>query len=163
MTAPTWDTLHMGAPTLLGGGSFAVDEPSAVFEQRTSFWRPRPDPAAFAILSAIVAECRRAGYQTTDVRRGKPDDVRCRCILSGGGYIEVILIAERDSGPARPFLLIAWAFSKPSRANGERSRVWQELYSVIDAVIQKRFGGQPLIPLSPSEIDARCAVTQDIG
>jgi len=150
----------MGAPTLLGGGSFAFDERSAAFEQRSSFWRRQPDPAAFAILSEIVAEFRRVGYQTANVRRGKPDDVRCRCILSDGGYIEVILIAERGSGPARPFLLMAWDFSKtPSRANEEPSRVWQELYSIIDAVIQTRLDGQPLTRLSPSEIDARCAAT----
>jgi len=150
----------MGAPTLLGGGSFAADERLAVFEPRSGSWRRQPDPAAFAILSEIVVEFRRAGYPTAKVRRGKPDDVRCRCILSDGGYIEVILIAERRSGTARPFLLMAWDFSKtPSRANEEPSRVWRELYSIIDAVIQTRFDGQSLTRLSPDEIDARCAAT----
>jgi hypothetical protein len=154
----------MGAPTLLNGGSFSVDERSAVFEQRSLLWRPRPDPAAFAILSVAAAEFRRAGYQTAKVRRGKPDDVRCRCSLSDGGYIEVILIAESGSRPVRPFLLMAWDFSKtPSRTNEEPSRLWQELYSIIDAVIQKRFDGQPITRLSPSEIDARCRATQDIA
>jgi hypothetical protein len=96
----TWDTLHMGAPTLLGRGSFEVNERSGVFGQDSSFWRPRPDPAAFAILSLVVAEFRRAGYPTANVKRGNPDDVRCRCSLSDGGYIEVILIVETGSEPA---------------------------------------------------------------
>jgi len=151
-------------PTLLGGGLFEVDEQSAVFGQDSSFGRPRPDPAAFAILSVVVAEFRRAGYSTANVRRGKPDDARCRCSLSDGGYIEVILVAERGSEPTRPFLLMAWSFSKnPGRANPEPSRVWQELYVIIDTVIQKRFDGRRIIPLIPSEIDARCAAAQNIG
>jgi hypothetical protein len=140
---------------LLGGGSFTVDARSADFEQHSSFWRPSPDPAAFAILSVLAAEFRRAGYPTATVRRGTPNDVRCRCGLSGGDYIEVILVAERDSEPSRPFLMMAWSFSK-ALANPEPSRVWQELYSIADAVIQKQFEGALLTPLSPSEIDARC-------
>jgi hypothetical protein len=146
----------MGAPTFLGGGAFAVDE-SSVVQQRPGFWQRRTDPAAFAILSVIVTEFRRAGYQTSKVRRGKPDDVRCRCTLSDGGYIEVILVAGSGSGTLRSFWFMAWKFSKtPRPTNEEPSRVWKGLYATIDAVIQKRFDGQPITPLGPSEIDARC-------
>lgn len=151
----------MGAPTLLGGGSFTVDEHSAVFEQDSSFWRPRHDPAAFAILSSLVGEFRRAGYPTADVRRGNRNDVLCRCSMSDGGYIEVILVPEKVAEPARPFLLVAWSFSNKTSRDREPSRVWPELYLIADALIQKRFGGRPITPLSPDEIDARGE--QDIG
>ena len=152
----------MGAPTLLGGGAFAVDERSAVVRQRPGFWQRQPDPAAFAILSEIVTEFRLAGYQASKVRRGKSDDVRCRCTLSDGGYIEMILIAEGGSGSLQSFWFMAWDFSKtPGPTNEEPLRVWQGLYAIIDTVIQKRFGGQPITPLSPSEIDARCGAAQD--
>ena len=141
-----------------GGGAFAVDERLALVQQRPGFWQQRPDPAAFAILSVFVAEFRSAGYKTSRVRRGKPDDVRCRRTFSGGGYIEVILIAESSPGTLRSFWFMAWEFSKtPSPTNEEPFRVSQELYAIIDAVIQKRFGGQPIAPLGPREIDSRSA------
>lgn len=88
----------MGAPTLLGAGTFEVDERSIVpVIQRPSFWRRRPSPAAFAILSAVVPELQRAGYETTKVKRGRADDVRCKCTL-GSAHAELILIAERARG-----------------------------------------------------------------
>ena len=147
-----------------GGGAFAVDERLALVQQRPGFWQQRPDPAAFAILSVFVAEFRSAGYKTSRVRRGKPDDVRCRCTLSDGGYIEMILIAEGGSGSLQSFWFMAWDFSKtPSSTNEEPLRVWQGLYAIIDTVIQKRFGGQPITSLSPTDIDARCGATQDIN
>jgi len=145
----------MGAPILLGGGSFTVDDCATIFvEPGSNLFRPRPDPAAFTILSAVNSELRCAGYQMANVRRGKPGDVRCRCNLSDAGYVEVILVAEKTSGPLRSFLLMAWDFSKlSSPANG--SQVWEALCSVADDVIQKRFHGSPLIRLNPSEIDFR--------
>jgi len=94
----------MGAPTLLGGGTFEVDERSIVLEEEgSSVWGRRPNPAAIAILSAVVPELQRAGYETTNARRGKPNDVRCRCRVRGG-YVELILVAENGSGATRPFL-----------------------------------------------------------
>jgi len=156
----------MGAPTLLGGGTFEVDERSIVpVAQRPSLWRRRPSPAAFAILSAVLPELQRAGYETTQARRGKADDVRCRCNL-GSDRVELILIAEKGSGTARPFFLMAWDLSQVQvlgqSLTERQERVWQQLSSTTDGVIQKRFGGTPLTRLSPSDIDARFAARRDV-
>jgi hypothetical protein len=102
----------MGAPTLLGGGTFEIDEASIVpREERFGIWRRHRDAAAFAILSEIVLELQGSGIESTKVRRGKPDDVRCKCTL-GSAHAEVILVAEKGSGTTRPFFLMAWDFSE---------------------------------------------------
>jgi hypothetical protein len=102
----------MGVPTLLGGGTFEVDERSIVPAiQRPRVWRRSPNPAAFAILSGVVLELQRAGYATRKPRRGKQDDLRCRCSLDST-CVELILVAERGAGTTRPFFLMAWDLSK---------------------------------------------------
>jgi len=146
----------MGAPTLLGGGTFEVDERSIV-PAELSIWRRRPNPAALAILSAVVPELQRAGYETTKPRRGKPDDVRCRCSLDST-CLELILVAERGAGTSLPFFLMAWDLSEAQvlgRALTERqAHAWQQLSSIMDGAI-KQFDPTALTWLSPREVDAR--------
>jgi hypothetical protein len=156
----------MGPPTLLGGGTFEIDEGSIVpLEGRSRIWRRHRDAAAFAILSAIVLELQGSGFESTKVRRGKPDDVRCKCTL-GSAHVDLILVAEKGSGTTRPFFLMAWDFSQAmvlgKPLTEEQSRVWQQLCSTTDDVIQKRFSGTPLTRLSPSDIDARFAARRDV-
>ncbi len=152
----------MGAPSLLGGATFEVDERSIVpVEECASFWRRHPNPAAFAILSAVVPELRRAGYETTEARRGKPDDVRCQCTVRSG-YIELILVAEEGSRSTLRFFLMAWAFCRV-QVTEERARAWQQVSTITGGVIRNRFGGTSLAWLSPREVDARFAAKPDVG
>jgi hypothetical protein len=145
------------APLLMSGCSFAVDDTSLIFEQRFKMGERRPDQGAYTILSALVEQLRARGYQTTDVKRGKPDDVRCRCSLPDGKYIEVMLVAKNRSKPARQFVLMAFDWSRvQTRAQlgaDTEPRVWQVLLSVVDEIVQKRFSGTLPIRLSPDEVD----------
>jgi hypothetical protein len=155
----------MGAPTLLGGATFEVDERSIVpVEERASFWRRHPNPGAFAILSAVVPELRRAGYKTMEVRRGKPDDVRCRCTV-GSHDVELILVAEEGSGTTRPFFLMAWLSVVQVLGQSlteEQARGWQQVSAITGRVIRDRFGGTSVSWLSPSDVDARFASRRDV-
>jgi hypothetical protein len=156
----------MGAPTLLGGATFEVDERSLVpVDERASFWRRHPNPGAFAILSAVVPELRRAGYKTTEVRRGKPDDVRCRCTV-GSRDVDLILVAEESSGTSRPFFLMAYDVSAAQvlghSLTEEQVGVWQQLSAITDGVIRDRFGVTSVSWLSPSEIDSRFAARREV-
>jgi len=147
------------APALLSGASFEIDERSVAVKPGPSIWKRRPEPVAHAILSAVVDRLRLANYRATEVKRGKPDDVRCRCSLPDGQYVEAILVAEKCAGPTRVFLLMAFDFSRAqSRIETDASAeplVWQQLLIFADEEVQKRFNGAPLTRLSPDEVDAR--------
>jgi len=87
-----------------------------------------------------------------------PDDVRCSCTL-GSAHTELILVAEKGSGTTRPFLLLAFGFSDVTE---DQARVWRQLSSTTDGVIQKRFGGTPLVRLSKSDVVARVAARREV-
>jgi hypothetical protein len=75
---------------------------------------------------------------------------------------EAILVAEKCSGPKRSFLLMAWDWSKAQSSAdippSAEPRVWQDLWSFADEVVQERFNGAPLVRLDPREVNARLCV-----
>ena len=155
----------MGAPTLLGGATFEIEERSiALVEERASLWRRHPNPGAFAILSAVVPELRRAGYNATEVGRGKPDDVRCRCTV-GSHDVDLILVAEEDSGTSRPFFLMAYDLSAAQvlghSLTEEQVGLWQQLSVITGRAIQGSFWRNISVLAQPKRY--RCQIRGEKG
>ena len=108
------------------------------------------------LLSKLTSELRRAGHLTTKVRRGKPDDVRCRCDRYDS-RIELILVI----GTAPRFLLLAFDFSKTSgiAAPSNANETWNEMYGIVDATLgQREFDGTQIHRLTAAEANAHCMV-----
>jgi hypothetical protein len=140
------------APELLGGARFVLEDDRGITAlQSAGMLHDGSDPGSI-ILSALIAELRRAGYRAKDAKRGNPDDVRSRCEL-GTSSIELILVTETPDENVRRFLLLAFDFSRivGAAAHAEANKVWDGLYTVVDSVVRTQFAAKSLV-LTPAEV-----------
>ena len=146
----------MGAPILLGGAVFGINRSFPIDMQRSGVWMRKPDPEAYAVLAEMVALLGEHGHKITKPHRGKPDDVRCRCLLKDR-YIEVILSVEPRAGSPLSFGLDAWGDTKvhSGAARRELEETWQRQATVINEVIRSRFAAESVAWLSPKEVNER--------
>ena len=147
----------MGSPILLGGAHCQIS-PGALesVHHRIGVLGRKPDPGAYTVLTEVSVELRQHGYEPTEPRRGKADDVRIRCVR-GDRYIEVIVVAEPHSGAALDFGIEAWGYTKihNNEAYRELAEDWERLASVVEVGLRNRFAAEPVTRLSAKEVDAR--------
>jgi hypothetical protein len=133
------------APKLLGGAAFAIPDVSDGAD------------AGAVLLTQIAATLGQAGDTTKKIKRGRPDDVRCRCDR-GHCRIELILVTQPAAASGCPSLLLAFDFSKSigPAAHCEASRTWDEMYGIIDTMLINRFNGGRVNRLTATEAAAHC-------
>ena len=140
----------MGAPILLGGLEFRV--------LPDSLGSIRAEARGIAILTEISVTLRAGGYQPTKPKRGKPDDVRLRC-LHRLGYLDLILIIAEATDQGSTFRMESWGFTKHHNnpVYEEFRAVWKNMAQLITHVIRDQYCASAIRTLTPAEVDAKYA------
>jgi hypothetical protein len=151
----------MGAPKLLGGGLLRIKS-DAVSAYSVGTSSSRHSSRGLLVLASIADKLQNAGYETTKPKRGRPDDVRLRCVFEDH-YIELVLITEEETEDVVTFSLEAWSFWTKSDSPAivkKASQEWGTLSELIASVPTDCFDSGPMSPLTSDEIDARYAAKE---